>query len=78
MIFWGVFVVPVLPYVLLDVVLTPEQLKDASRCDETLALLQAPNSYHFAGWIAGGVVVTVTSALLLRQSKLLCETRPLG
>jgi hypothetical protein len=61
---WGVIVVPAMPYLMLDVVLTPEELRDNLKQDETLMLLQKCFSRMPA--IATGLFVISTSMLGLR------------
>ena len=75
----GIFV-DVRPYALLDVVLTPDQLKDRSTMDETLALMQKATGYDSACWlILGGIVfgIAITGLVLwkARRSKNLHQAR---
>jgi hypothetical protein len=60
----GLFVIPAMPYVMLDVVLTPEELHDNLKHDESLTLLQ--KCFSRTPTIVTGLFVISTSMLDLR------------
>lgn len=62
------FVVSVRPYLLLDVVLSPEELKDPKIHDDTLALMQRAVSYDSAIWLVFAGLVAVLGIFFLRLS----------
>lgn len=57
------------PYAQLDVVLSPEQLRDAELRAFTLALLQKASGRQWLLWILGGVVQLVLGCLGLQSSR---------
>ncbi len=61
MIGMGLFIVPTIPYAMLDVVLSQPELLDDAKRDATLSLLQRPNSFYMFCWITAGAFVAVTS-----------------
>jgi hypothetical protein len=58
---FGLFIVPTLPHAMMDVVLTPEQLRDVAKSGETLALLEHSVPLYMIAWICAGLFVSVTS-----------------
>jgi hypothetical protein len=62
----GVFFVPVIPHTLLDVVLSPSELQDQSKIEETLDLLQRANGLWITLWVICGLIVAGTSLAGLR------------
>jgi hypothetical protein len=69
MFFWGLFIVSTRPYFLLDVVLSPEELQNDKKHDETLALLQKANEHEPAAWVVTAALVAVSSAIGLRATR---------
>ena len=69
---WGLLVVPILPYVQLDVVLTPEQLRDQALKQQTLTMLQQIERHDMIWAAAAGLFVVVTSAIGLRLNWPVC------
>lgn len=61
MIGMGLFIVPTIPYAMLDVVLSQPELLDDAKHDTTLSLLQRSNSLYMFCWIAAGAFVIGTS-----------------
>jgi hypothetical protein len=61
MVFLGLFIVPSLPYLLLDVVLNPTELQDDTKLNDTLSLLQRHVPLDMISWIAAGVFLIGTS-----------------
>jgi hypothetical protein len=61
MIAMGIFMVPTLPYVVLDAALTPQELRDDDVFQNRLALLQRTNSFYLTAWIGAGLFLMVTS-----------------
>jgi hypothetical protein len=66
--FVGLLVVPVLPYFQLDAVLSPGELADPAKRAASLALLQKASGNQWLLWTAGGLAVTVASAVGLRAA----------
>src|SRR5579883_173765 len=64
--FVGLLVKPIMPYIQLDRVLTPEELLDPNKRDATVALLKKAAGNEWLFWTASGLVVTVTSGIGLR------------
>lgn len=64
---WGLVVPAMMPYVMLDVVLTPAELQDVAKHDSTLVLLKKVN-YGSTIAIASGVFMVVVSTIGLRLS----------
>jgi hypothetical protein len=76
--FWGAFAIPVMmPHVLLDVVLTPEELQDQKKVDETLELLKKVNG-RSNGTIATGLFIVTTSVIGLRLNRVNHQLRSLS
>jgi hypothetical protein len=57
----AIFFVPMMPHTLLDVVLSPSELQDPSKIDETLLLLQAGNGWQTKFWVAAGLLTICSS-----------------
>jgi hypothetical protein len=68
MIFMGILVA-VRPYLLLDVVLTPEQLSEHAAHDATLALMQKATGNNDVWWYIFGSVTAAIALIGLRLSK---------
>jgi hypothetical protein len=66
--FVGLVVVPLLPHLQLDAVLTPWELADRQKRDATLVMLKRAAGNQWLFWAAGGLVVTVTSVVGLRAA----------
>jgi hypothetical protein len=64
----GLFIVPLLPHVMMDVVLTPDELRDEAKFNTTLALLQHSVPFYMTTWIIAGLFVITTSAVCYRFS----------
>jgi len=67
-VFVGLLVVPILPLFQLDAVLSPSELADPVKRDATRALLEKAAGNQWLFWVAGGLVVTCTSAIGLRAA----------
>jgi hypothetical protein len=61
--------VEVRPYILLDVVLTPEELRDERTHDATLELMQKATSYDSTCWLTLGAIVAGLAIVGLFLSK---------
>jgi hypothetical protein len=57
------------PYILLDVVLTPEELRDERTHDTTLELMQKATSYDSTFWLTLGAIVAGLAIVALFLSK---------
>jgi hypothetical protein len=57
------------PYALLDVVLTPDQLNNRAKMEETLALMQKATGYDWGCWLVMGVIVGGLAIIGLFLSK---------
>ncbi len=64
----GLLVVPVLPHIQLDAVLSPGELADPAKRAATITLLQKASGNQWLLWTAGGLAVTVVSAVGLRAA----------
>lgn len=65
----GMFVVPYLPYVQLDVVLNKVELADDEKKLATLALLKRANGNAWLSWSVAGLLVAGLSAIGLCSSR---------
>lgn len=70
MLLCGLIFVPMMPYVLLDVVLTPAELADTEKHDATLEMLKVALRHETVLWSIGGVIVSSLSAIGLIASKI--------
>ncbi len=57
----GLLLVPAIPYVLLDVVLTPDELRNEAVVDRTLWMLGKTVPLHMTAWILAGTCLIGTS-----------------
>jgi hypothetical protein len=69
MLFWGVCIVRAMPYLLLDQVLTPDDLLDAATYDRTLQGLLGAFTLEFAMWLLAGFVIIGLSILGLAATR---------
>ena len=60
---------PVLAHFQLDVVLTPEELRDVQFREQTLAILERVTSPQWKGWLVVGTVVTAASVVGFRLAR---------
>jgi hypothetical protein len=65
----GVVLVPTLPHLQLDVVLTPQQLAEVETRESTLALLKRASGKMWFFWSAAGLVVTLCAGIGLAASR---------
>jgi hypothetical protein len=65
---WGAAVAPSLPHFQLDVVLTPKELEDRIKREETLAMLNKAHTGDGRDWIAGGLLTAVIGVIGLRAA----------
>jgi hypothetical protein len=59
----AVLLVPVLPHVQLDVVLTPRELADPQTRQTTLALLKKASGNQWLLWLGAGLAVTMSAGI---------------
>lgn len=69
MILWGLVVVPVVPHAMLDVVLSPDELRDAELTTETLRKLSQVLSLERWAWAGAGALVAGIGALGLIRGR---------
>lgn len=60
---FGLLIVPILPWVQLDRVLTPDELADPQKKEATLALLKHARGNVWLFWTGAGVCLIVVSAI---------------
>ncbi len=63
LIIYGLLIVPVIPHVQLDAVLTPEEFADDSRRESVLNLLRRANKNAWVDWVAIGLLILFLSVL---------------
>lgn len=81
MILWGLVIVPAIPHVMLDVVLTPDELSDFDLRLETLQKVSQTLRIEIWAWTSAGVVVAgigVWGLILNRRLKKCNGSRPLS
>ena len=66
----GIFVIPTLPYIQLDAVLSGEELDNDALRESTLALLKKASGNQWALWALGGVAQLAIGVLGLRANNL--------
>jgi hypothetical protein len=57
----GLFIVPLLPHIQMDAVLSPAELQDDAKFEYTLSLLQREVPFYMAAWMLMGAFVIGTS-----------------
>lgn len=65
----GLLVIPALPYVQLDAVLTMEELRDSAKREATLKLLQKAQGNESPFWTAAGLLVAGISVTGLKAAR---------
>lgn len=63
LLFVSLLITPTLPYLLLDVVLTPEELRDQQKMADTFAILKKATKQAWRPWLVTGVLVTTFSSV---------------
>jgi hypothetical protein len=66
---FGLVIVPLLPVSRLDVVLTPDQLRDEVVREETLEMLEKAGGNEWLVWTVSGAAVSAISVVGLRLSR---------
>jgi hypothetical protein len=69
MLFWGVFIIPAQPYLVLDVVLTPAELADHERHDDALRLLSYGDRVEQIAWLVAALAIAVMSIAGLNHTR---------
>jgi uncharacterized protein YjeT (DUF2065 family) len=68
----GLVAIPLLPYLLVDSMLTPEELADEAKKQATLAMLRQQSGDAWLRWSGGGAVVSafgVVGLWVVRKSR---------